>query len=222
MIIYGLMKFIEQIPERYDRLIGWLTLGGHLTARDRMLAAVAPGRRVLDIGCGTEAFLIEAARRGAQGWGVDTSGPMLRVFRRKLAAEPAEVRERIAILHQSASLLGKTFAGRPGFDLVTSSLALGEMPPIVLEAVLRQIPAVLAPGGRVLICDELWPETTWRSLFYTGLLAMTFVPNFILTRTVIRPVKGLPGKLAAAGLRVTGRHDFAGGVVSLLEAEQAA
>lgn len=220
MIIYGLMKFIEQIPERYDRMIGFLTLGGHLRARERMLAQLRPGSRVLDIGCGTGAFLIEAARKGALGWGVDASGPMLRVFKKKLETLPAEERGRITVLQQSAALLDKTFAGQQ-FDLIASSLALGEMPPIVLETVLRQVPGLLAPGGKVLICDELWPSGKWRSLLYTAILGLTFVPNFVLTRTVIRPVQDLEGKMARAGLTVRGRQDFALGVVSLVEAEKA-
>ncbi|HNV71224.1 MAG TPA: methyltransferase domain-containing protein [Candidatus Ozemobacteraceae bacterium] len=218
MIIYGLMKFIEQIPERYDRMIGWLTLGGLQTARQVMLADVRPGMRVLDVGCGTGSFLLEAAGRGAICVGVDASLPMLEVFRRKLASTSPEIRDRITIVHQSASLLNR--AATPGsFDLVTSSLMLGELPTIVLDAVLRQIPEMLIPGGKVLICDELWPRERWRSLAYSFVLAVTFVPNFILTRTMIRPVKGLEERMERHGLRVTGRTDFAWGVVSVVAAE---
>lgn len=217
MIIYGLMKFIEQIPERYDRMIGWLTLGGLQHARQAMLATVKPGMRVLDVGCGTGSFLLEAAARGATCVGVDAALPMLEVFRRKLALAPVEVQNRITIVHQSASLLNR--AASPGsFDLVTSSLMLGELPPIVLEAVLKQIPEMLLPNGQVLICDELWPRERWRSLVYSFVLAVTFVPNFILTRTMIRPVKGLEERLTRHGLQVLERNDFAWGVVSVVRA----
>ncbi len=218
MIIYGLMKFIEQIPERYDRMIGWLTLGGLQTARETMLAGIKPGMRVLDVGCGTGSFLIEAASRGATCVGVDASLPMLEVFRRKLASASPEIRDRVTIVHQSASLLNR--AASPGsFDLVTSSLMLGELPPIVLDAVLRQLPEMLVPGGKIMICDELWPRERWRSLAYSFVLAVTFVPNFILTRTMIRPVKGLEERMERHGLRITGRTDYAWGVVSVVAAE---
>lgn len=218
MIIYGLMKFIEQIPERYDRMIGFLTLGGHRTARRRILARTRASTRILDIGCGTGTFLIRAAERGAVCTGVDAALPMLTVFKRKLEG-CSELAGRITLLNQSATLIGRTLEGQK-FDLITASLVLGEMPPIVLDSVLAQLPALLAEGGRVMICDELWPEGKWRSLLYSVLLAMTFVPNFILTRTMIRPVKGLEDRLEKAGLRVLRRTDFALGVVSLIEAER--
>jgi ubiquinone/menaquinone biosynthesis C-methylase UbiE len=219
MIIYGLMKFIEQIPERYDKMIGWLTLGGHLPARRLMLERVTPGTRVLDIGCGTGSFLLEAAERGGVCVGVDAALPMLRVFRRKLAENP--LAERITVHHRSATLLSNVLEGQT-FDLITCSLVLGELPPIVLASVLRQIPGLLTPSGTLFICDELWPEEKWRQLIYAAIFGMTFVPNFILTRTVIRPVKGLPEQLAAAGLPVRARHDFTGRVVTLLEAGHSA
>ncbi len=217
MIIYGLMKFIEQIPERYDRMIGFLTLGGHRSAHKRMLARIRPGMRVLDLGCGTGAVLLAAAKKGAIVTGIDAALPMLDVCRRKVDELPAEVRARITLVHRSASLLEKTL-GDQRFDVITSSLMLGELPDIVLTEVLRQLPGLLAPGGRVLVCDELWPESKARSLLYSLILAVTFVPNFILTRTMIRPVADLPGKMRRAGLDPVQRQDFALGVVSLLEA----
>ncbi|MBF0501006.1 MAG: methyltransferase domain-containing protein [Candidatus Riflebacteria bacterium] len=217
MIIYGLMKFIEQIPSRYDRMIGFLTFGGHRSARRRMLARVKPGVRVLDIGCGTGKFLLEAARHGAICTGVDASRSMLAVFREKLASEPDDIASRVTLLNHSATLLEKSFAGET-FDIITASLMLGELPPLVLTAVLGQIPQILAPGGSLLIADELWPKDQWRSMLYSFIMAVTFIPNFILTRTMIRPVKGLEERLSEAGFEVMSRRDFAFGVVSLIEA----
>lgn len=218
MIIYGLMKFIEQIPERYDKMIGFLTLGGHKGARRRMLSFCKPGAAVLDIGCGTGSFLIEAAKRGATGVGIDASRSMLEVFRKKIEGKPSA--DRLTIVQHSATMVGQA-VGDKRFDLITASLMLGELPPLVLTAVLEQLPGLLAPGGRVLIADELWPENRFWSALYSIILAITFVPNFILTRTMIRPVKDLPEKLRAAGLRVVARTDYHLGVVSLLEAVRA-
>ena len=157
MIIYGLMKFIEQIPERYDRMIGFLTLGGHTEAQRLMLEHIHPGTRILDIGCGTGTFLLEAASRGAICVGVDAAVPMLNVFRKKLESVSEEVRSRITIIHQSATLLEKSVP-QGGFDMITSSLMLGELPTLVLDAVLKQIPGLLRPEARLFIADELWPQ----------------------------------------------------------------
>jgi ubiquinone/menaquinone biosynthesis C-methylase UbiE len=215
MIIYGLMKFIEKIPERYDHMIGYLTLGGHISAHDDMLARVTPGMRVLDIGCGTGAFLLRAARKGAICTGVDASASMLRVFREKVTG--SDVEDNITIINQSGTLLSRTL-GDQKFDLITASLMLGELPELVLQEILRQLPGLLKPTGRLLISDELWPDNHWRSLCYSFILAVTFIPNFILTRTMIRPVKGLDKKLERVGLVLKGRTDYTLGVVSLLEA----
>ena len=40
-----------------------------------------PGRRVLDVGCGTGALASALAERGARVWGVDASEEMLEVAR---------------------------------------------------------------------------------------------------------------------------------------------
>lgn len=214
MIIYGLMKFIEAIPERYDRMIGYLTFGGYHRAHQEMLDHIRPGDSILDIGCGTGSFLMKAAGRGAKCAGIDASMSMLRVCQNRFDQDPPEAPVRI--FNRSAALLTKTFPEEK-FRIITASLMLGELPEIVLREVLRQIPEVLADDGCFLICDELWPEQTWRSLLYSLIMAVTFIPNFILTRTMIRPVKNLADKLDAAGLFIVKRTDYALNVVSLLE-----
>lgn len=216
MIIYGLMKFIEQIPERYDRMIGFLTFGGHVSARNQILSIVKPGTRILDIGCGTGTFLIQAACKGAICTGVDVSNSMLRVFKKKISDDSLE--SKISILNQSATLLRKSLPGQK-FDIISLSLVLGEMPSIVQNAVLGQLPALLSPSGKVMICDELWPSSAIRSFLYSVILAITFVPNFILTRTLIRPIKGIEEKLEKAGFCIKSQNQFAFGVVTLIEAE---
>lgn len=50
---------------------------------------------VLEIACGTGRVGIEIARQGQELYGVDQSEDVLNVFRRKLAAEPDEVRQRV-------------------------------------------------------------------------------------------------------------------------------
>ncbi|MBF0544618.1 MAG: class I SAM-dependent methyltransferase [Candidatus Riflebacteria bacterium] len=218
MIIYGLMKFIEKIPERYDKTMAILSLGGRKKAQNFMLQKIWKNGRILDIGCGTGTFLIRAAKNGAICEGVDSAIPMLDVFKNRLSKENLKTQNRIRINNISASLLQKNFPPQ-SFDLIFCSFMLGELPELVQTSVLEQIPQLLKKGGKLIICDEFWPENPITSFLYKMFFAIAFVPNFILTRTMISPIKNIPSKLAKVGLKVLNRTKFAMGVVSVLEAE---
>jgi SAM-dependent methyltransferase len=64
------------------------------------LAQSLPGP-VLELGCGTGRVALALARAGLQVVGLDLSQAMLGVFRQKLALEPADVRERVELVHGS-------------------------------------------------------------------------------------------------------------------------
>jgi SAM-dependent methyltransferase len=74
------------------------------------LAHSLPGP-VLELGCGTGRVALALARAGLQVVGLDLSEAMLQVFRSKLALEPAEVRERVELVHGSMAdfNLGRKF-----------------------------------------------------------------------------------------------------------------
>src|SRR5207244_2129196 len=67
------------------------------------LAAAARGKLVIELGCGTGRVLLPLARQAAAGrgaariLGIDASAGMLEVARRKLAAEPGPVAERVLL-----------------------------------------------------------------------------------------------------------------------------
>lgn len=214
MIIYGLMKYIEKIPLRYDRMMNVLTLGNHGRSRGAMLSRVRPGMRVLDIGCGTGEFAIECAKKGALVTAVDASPQMLDVFRRKAAPVPAAAG--IRIVECGSASVGNALGGEK-FDLVTMSMMLGELPALIRKKTISDAAGLLAEGGRIVICDELWPENRVASLFYHLLFWAFLIPNFVLTRTLITPVRGLSGDLAAAGLEIAGSRTIFFGVISILE-----
>lgn len=52
-------------------------------------AAVQPGERVVDVGCGCGDTTLALARAGAAVWGIDLSEPMLARARERAAADPA-------------------------------------------------------------------------------------------------------------------------------------
>ncbi|HEV2335057.1 MAG TPA: methyltransferase domain-containing protein [Stellaceae bacterium] len=134
----------------------WVGLGGAQEARNvevaRMLleaAAVQPGERVLDVGCGTGATLIPfAAAVGPQGHatGVDIAAPMLERARERVAEQGLT---NVTLLQADAQVHGFAPAS---FDMVTSRF--GVMFFADPTAAFRNLYGALRPGGR--LCMAVW------------------------------------------------------------------
>jgi SAM-dependent methyltransferase len=110
----------------------------HDFARRAILAALglAPGERLLDVGCGGGILLRDALAAGAAATGLDHSEEMVRLARER--APGAEV------VAGSAEALP---FGDAAFDAVSMSIVLMFLEQPV--AVLRECRRVLAPGGRL-------------------------------------------------------------------------
>ncbi len=113
----------------------------------RQLAVSLPaasGLRVLDVGCGQGTQLLRLARQGHHLTGLDASATLLADLGRSLAAEPAPVRERTRVVNADAHEVATRFAAER-FDAVLCHgvlMYLADPKPL-----LRQLAAVLAPGG---------------------------------------------------------------------------
>jgi len=119
--------------------------------------AKASGGPVLELGCGTGRVLVEIARAGIEIVGVDLSEEMLARAEERLAAEPAEVRERVRLIH--SDLRTVTVDGGIGrFPLVTSPFRVVQhlVSRDDQKAWLRTVRAHLAPprAGRSRPSDE--------------------------------------------------------------------
>jgi SAM-dependent methyltransferase len=129
----------------YSRFLG----GGYAKGRQRryrvVMDAFAPlfsegaGRRLLDYGCGTGAFLEVAHERGFDGYGVDLSPDSVEVARTRPGGAHAHV----------GSPRDVPELARGGFDVITMWSVLAHLPRPVEE--LTMLRELLSPDGVLLI-----------------------------------------------------------------------
>lgn len=129
----------DRIGEHYDEAFPHKE--GQLSAGEWLLEHLAPGSRVLDVGCGTG---IPTARQlvdaGHHVVGVDISEEMLRLARRDVPE--AEFRH-LDIIHLDRSL--------GDFAAVVAFFSLLMLPRIDIPPVLSKIHDLLPPGGYFLL-----------------------------------------------------------------------
>jgi ubiquinone/menaquinone biosynthesis C-methylase UbiE len=135
----------------YDLLAFLLTLGREGALRERLvdLARLAPGERVLDVGCGTGSLALAAKRRvgpASTVRGVDASPEMVNHARAKAARAGLDVAFEVARAEALPCADGSV-------DVVLSTLMLHHLPPVVRAEFVREVRRVLRPGGRVLAVD---------------------------------------------------------------------
>jgi SAM-dependent methyltransferase len=110
--------------------------------------ALAPGARVLDLGCGKGEILARIVERyGAQGLGVEQSPPLLAIARERVAAVSAGTAE---IVEGDA----RTYDASEPFDLVVCVGPGWEH--ASFGALLHDLERHVAPGGQLLVGDGYW------------------------------------------------------------------
>ena len=160
----GVEQGTEQVqpvrPERYDEAYflgsceGYaefiVSEGTHLSRRLSQafeVAEVAPGMRVLDIGCGRGEILRHCARLGAQAYGVDYAPVALRMAR-GLATADEETRSAVGIYQANARWLPFPAAS---FDRVLMFDLVEHLHPRELDQALAEARRVLRSDGRLII-----------------------------------------------------------------------
>lgn len=198
MSTFVLMRILESAPQRYDLGIRLLTLGRVQRAYDRLASYIDPGQQVLDIGCGTGALTLRAARRGASVKGIDVNPQMLEIAVRR--ARNTGLADRIELVEMSVAELDAERS--ESYDVVMSGLCLSELGDDELAYTLKQVTRILRPGGLLLVADEVRPK----NLVTRGLRSLVRIPLAILTYLIsqqtTRPIAGLHGRLTEAGLRI--------------------
>jgi arsenite methyltransferase len=182
----------------------WGSAVGKRRAARRLLDGV-PWRgdeRVLDVGCGHGALLVEAARRLTTGTAVGIDLWSTKDQWRNRPAGPVEnarrwgVGERVRVLSGDARRL--PFPDGT-FDVVVSGIVLHNIPgEDDRRRALREVVRVLAPGGRVIILDLVHTATYAHELREAGLADVERslpVPDYLVTARAVtaRAVGGVSG-----------------------------
>jgi demethylmenaquinone methyltransferase/2-methoxy-6-polyprenyl-1,4-benzoquinol methylase/phosphoethanolamine N-methyltransferase len=136
---------------RYDWVVQIMALGqaGRLRRNTVEFAQIAPGERVLDVGCGTGDLTLRAAERvGSTGQvcGIDPGPEMIETARRKADRKHVNVDFRVGVIERLPFPDGS-------FDVVLSSLMMHHLPADLKPIGLAEIRRVLKPGGRLIIVD---------------------------------------------------------------------
>jgi ubiquinone/menaquinone biosynthesis C-methylase UbiE len=143
-----------------DRLAPYYDLMARLGMRERYIkgrviriAGLAPGRRLLDLGCGTGTLVLMARRRQPEATviGLDGDPVILAIARRKA--------ERAGITVQLDEGMAYALPYADGaFDAVVSTLAFHHLTPEQQERTLAEVQRVLRPRGRLVIADLTLPH----------------------------------------------------------------
>jgi ubiquinone/menaquinone biosynthesis C-methylase UbiE len=212
----ALMRWLESAPSRYDAGMRWLTCGRVTRLHEAVAEAAVPepGARVLEIGCGTGAVSARLLGRGARLTALDQNPEMLERARRRPAVRGAEVEW----LERSAAEIDALPAA--AFDAVVASLCLSEMSAGERRFVLAEAARRLAPGGRLVVADEVRPRG-WRRLGFALLRAPQAALGWLLAGSLSRPLGDLAGEVAATGLMVREERRWLAGSLALVVAERA-
>ena len=211
------MKVLESAPQRYERGMRMLTLGRLERMRQEVLEQVSAGDRVLDIGCGTGALAAMLAHKGAHVTGIDIAPPML--SQAALRVREQDLADRVELRELGAVDLDTAFSGE-AFDIVVSVLVFSELSDDEIEYTLAECWRLLRPDGKLIIADEILPDSMLGRIG-TLLLRLPFaVAALALTQNTTRQVAGLVPRIIGAGFGVTATNEYLMGTMRLVIAEK--
>lgn len=191
------MKVLESTPHRYDRGIQMLFRGRiSKVYLDMAEMVAAPGRLILDIGCGTGNASLACAFRGATVIAIDPNAEMLEVAVAK--AEAAGLADRVEWLQLGVAEIGRR-VGRGSLDAAVSCLTFSELTPDERRYALATVLTLLKPGGAMVIADEVLPRGRVRRSFHRlARLPLAFV-TYLITQTTTQPLGDPEALLTEAG-----------------------
>ncbi|MFQ5660332.1 MAG: corrinoid protein-associated methyltransferase CpaM [Gammaproteobacteria bacterium] len=202
MSTYILMRILESAPRRYELGIRLLTLGHLDKAYDRLVSHIECRHQVLDLGCGTGALTLRAARRGAKVKGIDINARMLEIARQHI--HKAELTETVELVEIGVAELDGEQAQR--YDAVMSGLCFSELGEDEVAYTLKEVARILRPGGLLLIADEIEPKGLFKRLIHSLLRVPLVAVTYIITQQMTHPASNLSERLTDAGLSIVSVH----------------
>ncbi|NIP81778.1 MAG: methyltransferase domain-containing protein [Gemmatimonadetes bacterium] len=193
-----LARVRDSAPRRYDLGIRLLTAGRLDGAYDRLVGGIRRDDRVLDLGCGTGALTLRAARRGGVVRALAGNHAMLEIAAARVRDAGLATRVELAALETAQLAEEPTGA----YDVVTVGLCLYNLGNDVLSEALPELRRMLRPGGLLLAADRIRP----RNRLGRSLHSLARAPLLVLARSLTwrlpAPVDALPERLTAAGFQL--------------------
>jgi demethylmenaquinone methyltransferase/2-methoxy-6-polyprenyl-1,4-benzoquinol methylase len=212
------MKALESAPERYERGMRLLTLGRLERVWQEIADWIDAGARVLDVGCGTGALAAQLAEKGACVTGIDIAPQMLSQAATRIDAR--DLAGKVQLLELGAVDLDSEF-GDESFDAVVSTLVFSELSDDEITYVLDQCWRLLRPGGRMLIADEILPESAPGRIGTYLLRLPCVLVAYVLTQNTTHRVGHLEERIEGAGFQLVKTQSYLAGTLKLFVAEKA-
>jgi demethylmenaquinone methyltransferase/2-methoxy-6-polyprenyl-1,4-benzoquinol methylase len=212
----------DRIAGRYDLMNRLMTFGADRGWRRVTVdaAGIAPGVRVLDLGCGTGDLCRDASVRGAEVVGLDPAARMIEIATGR-APDCRFVRAH-----------GEALPFENGsFDAVVTGFALRNFSDV--DAVLAECARVLRPGGRIAILEVDVPRSrllrTGFDVYFRGVVPLlgrvvsdgTAYSYLAKSLAYLPDEERLAGSLQRAGFVYVTKRRLLGGAAQLVHARKA-
>lgn len=190
------MKILESAPLRYDRGLRILSRGRIERVYSRIAEiAAAPGRSILDIGCGTGGAALACAALGGEVVGIDRDPAMLEVARSK---PTAALRGSVDWVELGAAEIGDRFPPE-SFDAAVACLSFSEFPDEERSYVLEVVRGRLRPNGILVIADEVLPPSGPGRMAHHLRRLPFAVAAFLVTQSTTHALRDPTEAVRAAG-----------------------
>ena len=200
MCSYVFMKLLESSEKRYDRGINLMTFGNTLRVKEEIVSQyISKNDQVLEIGVGTGTLAILCAKKGAHVTGIDVSRKMLEIAEKKVAEE--QLAASIELKNMSAIEMDRHIPDS-SYDKAIGTLVFSEMSEDEQRYALKEFHRILKPDGKVIIADEVKPQSTGKLILYYIIRIPLAVITYLFTQTTTRPLKNIEQKILDAHFKI--------------------